>query len=267
MNITINARTRIKKQSANIANWKENAEKAYSERLLQSNCEKAMINGIETPIVHVTKCAENNKLAGFGGINTTVKNNPICLQRRAAALLNNDLSCICLYCYAESYNNYIPATEKAGLYNQQILTSHLLSEKEIATIKLNRENVRFEMFSDVSNVIQARNYIRIARYFKNRYFAVWSKNHGIWSKAFKLERGKPLNLIYVLSSVHIDRVDKIPQCIEKYVNYVFTVCSTNEIYKRLKAEYKGVKCAGIKCKTCLHCYRKGNAKFVFEMLR
>lgn len=142
-----------------------------------------------------------------------------------------------------------------------------MNTAEIKAIKIKNENVRFEMFSDVSNEIQARNYIRIAAEFNKNYFAPWSKVHTLWGGAFEKEGGKPDNMTYVLSSVHIDKVDKIPGCIEKYTDYVFTVCSDMQHYEKLRKEYNGVKCAGIRCKECLHCYRRNNAKYVFELKR
>ena len=201
------------------------------------------------------------------GINTSVTNNPYCIARRAAALKRGDLDCVCLKCYAENLLCCFKPTELAALYNQHILTSHLLTDEEIAAINLNTDKVRFEMFGDVSNVTQARNYIRIAKANKYTAFGAWSKNWNLWLQAFAAE-GKPENLTFVYSSYHLDKVDEVPAAIDPYVDYVFTVCSDKNKYNAFLAAYAdSAPCEGISCNRCAHCYHRGNNRYVFELLR
>ena len=264
---------RICAQAVNVKTWRENAEKAYAERLETKAGQKDVKNGLA--IVHLTIPSDDHKLAGGWGINTSVTNNPYCIARRNWALKNGKLDCVCLACYADNLMNCYKTAEKTALYNQHILSSHLLTDEEISLIDFEKDDsrryVRDEMFGDSGNLIQARNYVRIAKYWSKLKFGAWSKNWNLWRIAFILEGGKPDNMTFVLSSVFVDKVDTIPASVAQYVDYVFTVCSTRETYNRFLEEYKDncKECAGIRCfSVCgAHCYNRGNAKYVFEILR
>lgn len=259
MKITSKKEARICEQAKKTKNWKEIAKKVYEEKIK---------SGKKDGRLHITEPDKSHKLAGFTGINTAVTNNPLCALRRKNALdsARFGLDCICVNCYADNCCMRYSNLNDVLIYNQHILTSHLLEDNEIAFLPL-KEYTRFEMFGDVSNTMQAKNYIKIARYYSDRKFAVWSKNCDIWAIAFK-DLGKPENLVYVHSSSFLDLIDNPPTELESHVDYIFTVCSSKETLQAFLEQYQGSRrCAGVSCKDCLHCYQKGNNKYVFELKR
>lgn len=270
MKLTNKQMARIENQSENITSWKAIAEKAYKERSeTKPGLQESYINskGERVQVVHVTIPSDDHKLKGLLGINTSVTNNLFCVARRDHALKTGDGKCVCLGCYADNCLNRFKQAEKAALYNQHILAGHILTDEEISHICIYTRFCRFEMFGDISNIIQARNYIRIARANKSVNFGAWSKNWNIWKQAFEFE-GKPENMTFVWSSLHLDKVDEIPATMEKYVDYIFTVCEDVESYNRLLKVYSNsCACAGVSCLKCQHCYNKGNNKHIFELLR
>lgn len=254
-NITVKRINRIESNKSNVAMWRENAQRAWDE-----------IHENKHDVIHVTIPSNDDKLAGFNGINTSVANNPICASRRAHALAIGDYNNICIWCYADKLLNFRKSLDIACMYNQHILTSHLLTDTEIDDIPLTALNVRFEMFGETSSITHAENYDLIAIRRNEHFFGWWSKNWKWVLNSFR-EYGKPNNLTYVLSSRHMNQVDEIPREIEPYTDYVFTVCDNEEIYRDLIKKYNGVACAGVSCMQCKHCYRRGNARYVFELLR
>lgn len=262
--ITKAKKARIEKQVNDVQEWQDIAKKAYEYRM--ANVKRA--NGY----VQITIPDENHKLAGNQGINTSITNNPCCIGRRNKALQCGDCNHVCLGCYANNLMlswMYKPA-ELLCMYNQHILTSHLLTEDEIKHIDLVAgKNTRIEMFGDTSNTIQAENYVRIPRYWETTNFGVWSKNLGHYKAAFG-KYGKPENLSFVKSSEHLNVVDDVKED-EWFVDVVFTVCDDINKYNELIKQYNGVACAGVSCKSCMACYnyrrKDGKVLYVFELLR
>ena len=166
-----------KVEKSNIENWKAIAEMMYNERLVKKTTTKTVdCNGDVVGVIHVTHCSIDQKLAGFIAINTPIANNPICQARVKKALEDGDVNCICIHCYAERLLAFRKKMQPSLMYNQHLLTSHILAESEIAPIPVyDGIAVRFEQFGDVSNAIQAENYVRIAGYHENQTFATWSK--------------------------------------------------------------------------------------------
>lgn len=262
--ITKAKKTRIEKQVNDVQDWQNVAENAFNYRMKTVKRSSGFVQ-VTIPDIH-------HKLAGLLGINTTITNNPCCIGRRNKALKCGDCNHVCLGCYANNLMNswmYKPA-ELLAMYNQHILTSHLLTEDEIRGIDLvPNKTVRFEMFGDTSNTVQAENYVRIPRYWENNSFGVWSKNLGHYKTAFN-RHGKPENLSFVKSSEHLNTVDDVKED-EWFVDVVFTVCDDVDKYNELIKQYNGVACAGVSCKSCMACYnyrrKDGKVLYVFELLR
>lgn len=229
----------------------------------------------------------SGKMEGMTSINTSCRNNHNCQNRiNAAAFLMKKLNVkdkkdlkkrlkagkidsgvynimICWFCYADSMLAYRTGVSDCFDRNMEILADHLLTEEEIPLWPTFYGRV--EAFGDVESeknggVIQARNYIRIAKYNPRTKFAAWSKNPGIWEKAFDQE-GKPENLLFVQSGSFIDRVEKPAN---KYVDRVFTVWSTEE--KAAAAGYS-INCGKKKCLQCLNCYEKRDILYINELLK
>lgn len=215
----------------------------------------------------LTQTEHEGKMEHVPSISTCCKCNKYCQAR-----IKNGES-VCAHCYADSMLGYRKNLVETTTRNHEILSDHLFKRKELRNLKIKwtkkalegnpKRIVRFEAFGDVDNVTQARNYIRIAKVNRDCNFAVWSKNSGIWARAFLLER-KPLNLKFVLSSLRVNKREKIGPLIAPFVDHVFTV------YSKDYRDANGIEtnCAGVSCAQCGRCYRKNkNDFYVNELLR
>ena len=215
----------------------------------------------------LTQTEHEGKMKFIPSISTCSKCNKLCQLR----IQNKEA--VCAHCYADQMLDYRKNLVESTERNHEILSDHLFTRKELKDVKIKwtekmlegnpKRLVRLEAFGDVDNVTQARNYIRIVKANRGCHFAVWSKNSGIWAKAFELE-GKPKWLMFVLSSLRVNKPDEPGPRIAPYVDHVFTVYNSAHI-----AEH-GTKtnCAGKSCAKCGRCYRKNPADFyVNEKLR
>lgn len=206
--------------------------------------------------IHITMHEKTHKMAGFQSVSTSVLENPICQARRT------DPESVCAKCYADHLCRYRKPLQNCLSRNFEILNAGLLTEREALRVVFDTRYARIESFGDVASVTQARNYIRIIRANPDTDFGIWSKNAGIWQKAFELE-GKPDNSTFVLSSIHLNRIDEVKPEWQSFVDHVFTVWSPDQyIYAGTPHE-----CAGIKCRTCLKCYKRGTEFIINEKLR
>jgi hypothetical protein len=198
----------------------------------------------------------SGKMEGIPCISTSCTLNPFC-QARA----KNPCS-ICAYCYAEATINRYKALGRNLEYNTELLTKRILDPTELPIFKpaMAGEPARFEAFGDLINVIQAINYINIARNNPDVNFALWSKNEAIWQRACDM-LGKPDNLKAIYSSPNVDEYRPAP----RWFDASFTVWSSRE-----KCEAAGfeINCAGRKCKAeCRVCYQRGPITDRHELLR
>jgi len=206
--------------------------------------------------LHITTHNKEHKMAGIQSISTSVLENPICQERRKIP------GTVCQKCYAQHLCSYRKSLKDCLTRNFSLLTNNLITEREAMRVVFDTRYGRIESFGDVANVTHARNYIRIIRANPETDFAIWSKNAGIWKQAFDMD-GKPLNTTFVLSSLKVNEVDIVPDGMREYVDHVFTVWDKEHyVYAGTPSE-----CAGIQCKTCLKCYRRGTAFEINEKLR
>ena len=199
------------------------------------------------------------KLEGYYSVSTSVLMNPICQARARIP------GSICAKCYAASTAARYSALTQSLETNTFIMTEFLIPEMAWATLVWPTTNgdARVESFGDVRNVIQARNYLRIIKTHPWLNFGVWTKNAGIWAAAFKLEGGKPENMKFIISSMHINQPDDIPENVRKYADHRFTV------YTAEFAEEHNItiNCGGRKCATCRNCYKCNTAFDIAELLK
>lgn len=227
-------------------------ELTITENALSMKDQITLVNGIW--IVHHNAL----KLEGIDSISSSVLDNVLCWLRR------NIENCVCKYCYAANQQKVQYALCEHGIINGLILRNCLLSVKALKNLALKTLFVRIESFGDVANVIQARNYIRIIKAFPRKHFAIWSKNPGIWKRAFDLE-GKPNNCTYVHSSSKVNVIDNIDT--EKYyfVDHIFTV------FTKAYATKHGIviNCGGRKCMECIkhkrNCYFRDGNLYINEL--
>lgn len=207
--------------------------------------------------IHVTHHSKGTKMDGFQSIGTTSLCNPICRKRKGVC------GGVCEKCYADALCRFRGSLNKNLTENYQNLTSRLMTKKEAALVPVTTAYARIESFGDVASVIQARNYLRIIKAHRAIHFGIWSKNDGIWHAAFKAE-GKPRNCTYVHSSMEVNKIDPIKEWMKQYTDHIFTVWSKDRY-----SQFEGgnTECAGIRCRTCLKCYKKGTSYHINEKLR
>lgn len=205
--------------------------------------------------LHITEHSDDHKLRGIQSISTAVMCNRYCAIRRGIA------GSICKHCYAESHEKMYTNLDKALRRNYKILHAGLLENSEIP--RFSSRYARVESFGDTDCVLQCRNNIRIINANPDINFGIWSKNPGLWARAFDLD-GKPENCTFVLSSMRLNEVANIPECIKKYVDHVFTVYTEDRYGEFIGTSHE---CAGISCLSCLKCYRKGTEFHIAELLR
>lgn len=210
--------------------------------------------------VWVTDHSKGTKLEGIQSINTSVVLNPIC-QKRA-----QNPGSVCAKCYAANLLKMRKTLAEHLVNNTEILTKPM-TDIQIATVPVNSYFVRVESFGDVANVEQCKNYIRIAMAHPYQKFGAWTKNMGLWAKAFE-EIGKPENLSMVISSPRVNERGKIEPKYRKWIDHRFTVWTKDE-YKRRGFAGGCTACAGISCiEQCgCKCYRKDTSFDIDEMLR
>ena len=199
------------------------------------------------------------KLEGYYSLSTSVLMNAICQYRARKK------GSVCVKCYAATGAARRTNLTQVLETNTFILTEFLIPASAWATLTWPTTNgdARVESHGDVRNVIQARNYLRIILTHPWLNFGVWTKNVGIWAAAFKLEGGKPANMEFIVSSMHINQPDRIPESVRKYVDHRFTV------YTKEYAEANGIviNCGGRKCATCRNCYKCDTAFDIAELLK
>lgn len=206
--------------------------------------------------LHLTMHDKKYKMEGLQSISTSVLENPICQARRKVP------GSVCAKCYAQHLTAYRKGLRDCLVRNYDILNSHLLSPEEALRTRFDTRYARIESFGDVASVTHARNYIRIIRANEDVNFGIWTKNTHLWKQAFDLE-GKPENTTFVISSMNLNQPDEIPEELREYVDHIFTVWTPDRyIYKDTPSE-----CAGIKCRTCLKCYKRNGQLEINEKLR
>lgn len=204
---------------------------------------------------HKTTKRSKSKLDGLVSISTSPRKNPMCSARSKMF----DDSSICKHCYAMRFTKMYKGLAERLDNNFDILADRVWSSeelKEMLEFSITTMYARIEAFGDVSNVIQARNYIRIIKLFPNTTWGVWTKNYSIWKEALDIE-GKPDNMIFITSSFFIGRVRKLDR---KYVDNVFTVMPKD-------TDESVINCGGRQCATCLKCHTKNDIKYIYERLK
>lgn len=196
---------------------------------------------------------DSGKIEGIFSIDSSAHACSYCEKMRAAAGKNPSI--ICSACYDYNLECVRPAMLKRHALNLQLLSSVLYDPSELKYINCGYNSiVRFNSSGDIANVIQARNYIRIAKTHEYNKFALWTKNIPAVVNAIELE-GKPDNLTLIQSSPIVGR----PAIKAKYFDYVFTVYATNaalieDVY------YGDNECNGKKCLDCGYkCYLRAHS--------
>ena len=219
-----------------------------AEECTLDNLKRASAHGSPVYVsTHMT-----GKLLGVPAISTSVLANPICKARAAVP------GSICAHCFAQSTVSRYEALRDHVDDNYKVLNARDLLPEELPVI--NSDICRLEAFGDLASVTQARNYIRIAERSPWCTFTLWTKNPEFMDQAIKA-LGKPANLICILSSFHLNRVDDASKY--PWVDHVFTVYDAETIER----EGVEINCGARSCRTCMQCYKHGTAFHINEKLK
>ena len=205
---------------------------------------KLKIRGVN--MLHTTTHAKGNKMEGFISISTSTLNNKFC-QKMAE---NKDS--ICSKCYARTFEKLRPSLHEAVLRND-ILGKKVLSQKEIAELNITHLYVRFNSFGELINKTHVRNLVKIAEYYPESNFALWTKRANLCKDIVK-----PENLFLVYSSPKMNEKAELPENFDK----VFTV------YKKKFVDENDIKINCLKkCNICLKCYTRNDITEISEQLK
>lgn len=209
----------------------------------------------------------SGKMEGIRSLSTYKNFNENCKR-----LALNEES-ICYHCYVDktiarygtkSNGNRL---ENALIDNHKILTSRLLSKEEIIRLSLfNDVYFRFESFGDLNNEIQLKNYLNIAKHYKNTQFALFTKHYNIIAKYLNNGGKIPSNINLVLSGVLLNNYfnTKIVEYIKNHhKNTITFVVFDEETAQETNTKFNCQK----QCSTCLNCYKKGKKFDVVEKLK
>lgn len=223
-----------------------------------NNATKTYKSHSEIKTIHITNHAVNGKLAGFHSISTSVRLNPYCKKRCD----KNGL--ICKKCYADVHLRRYKNLDRALTRNTELLTTEIIPWDDLPRI-MDRV-FRFESFGDLHNEVHFENYLNICLKNPDTTFAIWTKNPFLMKRVFN-RRGKPDNLIIILSSPLLNRVMENPGY--DFVDKVFTVW-TKEGVKESSVELNCTPVDGSmhRCADCMKCYRKDDPTYyIHELLK
>lgn len=194
--------------------------------------------------VHYTM-GHSGKMDGLISLSTDINSNPLCQARMKMR------GAVCQHCFSERLWDDDKGRYRGGndsfKTNAKILSKHLLTDDEIPYINYKRWPLfRFEAFGDLRSVLQALNYLRIAKKNPKVRFALFTKNPGFLSRALRLVP-KPDNLQVVLSSLFMNKQARgnFP-----FVDKIFTVYDEAFI-TRNKVQ---INCGARSCLACQRCY-------------
>ena len=194
--------------------------------------------------VHYTM-GHSGKMDGLISLSTDINSNPLCQARMKMR------GAVCQHCFSERLWDDDKGRYRGGndsfKTNAMILSKHLLTDDEIPYINYKRWPLfRFEAFGDLRSVLQALNYLRIAKKNPKVRFALFTKNPGFLSRALRLVP-KPENLQIVLSSLFMNKQARgnFP-----FVDKIFTVYDEAFI-TRNKVQ---INCGARSCLACQRCY-------------
>jgi len=198
----------------------------------------------------------DGKMKGINSIGTSCANNPYCIKRRE----NGDS--VCGHCYAATYMKMRKSLQKHLEENADILTTRLLTGKEIPVTNANV--FRFESFGDLYNTTHLANYVLIAERNPYTRFALWTKNTWILDEFFNGNNiQKPENLSIVVSSPMLNKQMELDRERFWFVDHVFTVYNKNFI----KENNVDINCGARDCFGCQLCYNRNTDFYVREKLK
>ena len=225
--------------------------------------------------VNMTEHSPKSKMAQKHSISTSVRLNPFCQARQCLKCREDGAEPVCPYCFANAINNARPTVDYAMTRNSEILWNVEIPAEVWRNVRgkevlgWGEPDIRFNSLGDAGNVTECKNYIHFAEAFPELMHTPWSKNDRFWYQAYE-ETGKPENMIYIHSSLFLNRIDEGPEWMQKYIDYIFTVFTEDYARKHPEIimncctlENKGRQCR----RDCNDCYRKGCYRYRNELVR
>ena len=193
-----------------------------------------------------------------------------CATMRKAA--EKDPAIICGGCYAYR-DKWKEAAWRRHILNARILSNVLFTVEELKALNVPAAAlVRINEDGDITNIIHARNVLRLFVAFPSASFGFWYKNVIAVAAALELEgitckADKPRNVRFVHSSPRIG----IPAAAVWFDDVIFTVYPDKETTAAAIAA-GSFPCNGARCKACgFNCYHPernaDNVQHVAEVLR
>lgn len=203
-------------------------------------------------MLHITEHKTGLKMSGFISLNTSVFQNPYCMNKCKIPGL------ICTKCYGLSMENTYRRLHKRLIDNTNELINPL-SEDSLSNIviRLKQENKRFIRFHSIGELFNSdhlNNFYNIAESVPDSIFGLWSKRRDIIRSC-----KKPDNVSLICSNPVIDKPIK---WIPKPFNGVFNVVSYGYAIQHNILP----NCTG-KCIDCLRCYRPEKMVLTTELLK
>lgn len=202
-------------------------------RVVTTSSPKQDLGGLHYCVNHT------GKMSGLQSLSTSVTTNPHCIARRAKG------DSICAKCFAAAMMARYKNLDLCTIENGRILSAGLIPESQLPIIPV--RYFRFESTGDLSSMIQAANYIRIAAKNPDTLCALWTKNPQYIQQAINAGFVIPANLQIVLSSPIINKPIKSTRF--EFVNKIFTV------YDKKAAKDVNINCGARSCLACGRCYR------------
>lgn len=202
--------------------------------------------------IHVCT-SHTGKMRNVLSLSTSCTVNPFCLARM------KDARTVCAHCYADAMQARYGNLRAALVKNSETLFNVLLPVTVFPFLH-GLDIFRLESFGDIGSVIHARNYIRFCKRNPNTVFALWTKNPNLLETAYRLEGGKPENLVVNLSSEFTNHPREIK---------FFDVDRIFSVYDKAHVSTLNIviNCGAKACDTCRHCYQRGGVKIVNELLK
>lgn len=221
----------------------------HMAKILTTSSKKSELFGLHYCINHT------GKMSGLQSLSTSVTTNKHCQARRAKG------DSICAHCFAAAMMKRYSALEACTIENARILSAGLIPSENIPLIPV--RYFRFESTGDLSSMIQAANYIRIAAANPDTMCALWTKNPQYIKQAIEAGYTIPSNLQIVLSSPLINK--PIKSTVYPFISKIFTV------YDKEGAKGVNINCGARSCLKCGRCYRSNpegvKIQYINELLK
>lgn len=211
-----------------------------------------------------------DKMEGMQSLSTSVLNNVNCQRRIHSCIACSDgTEMICKKCFADNLMKVRKNMRFKYAFNYAVLNYHLFSVEEMPLI--NALIFRFESFGDLGSIIQAENYIRLAKKNSDVHFTIWTKNPWILYNAINVyENGKkPKNLTVVYSSPFINKPQLSALNVYKLKNGKPMIDKVFTVYTADYALEHNVKinCGNKKCLACKACYLNKKVQVINEIVK